>query len=406
MRRSVVLTLIVVLAGVAGFLLVNRNRVDAWLECTMEQRNPAPATATLGPEIDTVAFEVVAPIAGALGMAFHPTTGDMYVATKQGQVELIEGDSSTTLIDLSDEVSTTLEQGLLGIAIDPTGSYLYLDFTDVDDHTHVIEYELDAEGRPLIETRREVLFVEQPFHTHNGGQIEFGPDGYLWIALGDGGGSLKGPDFGYGENAQDLSSLHGSLLRIDPRPADGAAYSVPTDNPYVGTEGARGEIWMTGLRNPWRFSFDSDTGDLWIADVGQFCWEEINFYAAADGRGAATDSGWPMVEGPDDYRGGDVDGVTWAAFDVSHDEGDRSIVGGMVYHGAAIPELQGWYIFTDTYVGNMRALRQLGDGSVEIRSITADRTQAVAFAEGPDGELYVMSFQEGVSKLVPAAPSG
>lgn len=406
MRRSIVLTLIVILAGVAGFLLVNRDRVDAWVECTMQERH-APATAAMGDPFDSLAFEVVAPVEGAVAMDFHPTLGVMYVATKGGTVEMIEPSGSSVVLDIGSEVSSTLEQGLLGLAVAPAGDRIYLNYTDLEDHTHIIEYELaPATGRPVAETRREVLMVEQPFHTHNGGHLLFGPDGYLWIGLGDGGGSLKGPDFGFGENAQDLSSLHGSLLRIDPRPADGAAYTIPADNPYVGVEGARGEIWMTGLRNPWRFSFDSATGDLWIGDVGQFCWEEIDYFAAADGLGARANLGWPMVEGPDDYRGGSVDGVTWAIHDVSHSTGDRSVVGGVVYRGSEIPELEGWYVFTDTYVGNMRALQVGSGGDVEVRPLGVDRGQAVSFSEGPDGELYVLSFQEGVSKLVRATGSG
>jgi len=406
MRRPLVLSLIVVLAGVAAFLLVTRDRVDGWLACTMPQRNDTPATATAGPSVESVGFEVVAAVDGALAMDFHPATGAMYVGTKGGTVERIADGVSETVVDISGEVSTTLEQGLLGVAIAPSGDYLYVDFTDVDDDTHVIEFELDGDGSPRAASRREVLMVEQPFHTHNGGHLLFGPDGYLWIGLGDGGGSLKGPDFGFGANAQDLSSLHGSLLRIDPRPSGDAAYSIPPDNPFVGVEGARGEIWVMGLRNPWRFSFDSETGDLWVGDVGQFCWEEINYLPASEGSGAAENLGWPMVEGPDDYRGGDIDGVAWAAYDVPHSDGDRSIVGGVVYRGSAIAQLYGWYLFTDTYVGRMRALRIGADGGVEVRQLGADRGQAVSFAEGPDGEIYVMSFQEGVSKLIPAAPAG
>ena len=259
---------------------------------------------------------------------------------------------------------------------------------------------------PNVDTRREVFFVGQPTSEHNGGHLEFGPDGYLWISLGDGGGVIGGPETGVSENAQDLGTVLGSLLRIDPRPSDGSAYSIPADNPFVGVAGARDEIWMIGLRNPWRFSFDSETGDLWVGDVGQFCWEEINFFAAAEGRGAAANLGWPMVEGPDNWRGGDIDGVTWAIHDLPHSLGNRSLTGGLVYRGNDLPGLRGWYIFTDAYFGDMRAMAVTGDGHVEVRSFTVDRSMAVSFAEGPDGEIYVVSFGEGVSKLVPASDGG
>lgn len=399
-RTTILLALVVVVAGAGTFLVIDRNRLDPWLDCTMPQRNPAPTPVTVGEPIGSVVFDLVVPMEGAIAIDLHPDTGAMYVATKGGTVEHIDDAGATTVIDLSAEVSTTLEQGLLGLAVAPDGSHLYLDFTDLDDDTHVVEYELDGNGLPMLDSRRQVLFVEQPFPTHNGGHLLFGPDGYLWIGLGDGGGSVDGPDFGWGPNAQDLTSLHGSLLRIDPRPSGSAPYGIPGDNPFVGVEGARDEIWMIGLRNPWRFGFDSATGDLWVGDVGQFCWEEINHLPATEGRGAAVNLGWPIVEGPDEYRGGSVEGLTWAAYDLPRSEGFRSVVGGVVYRGAAIPDLVGWYLFADTYIGAVRAMRVSPDGSVQVRPIESQAKWIASFTEGLDGEVYAVSLQEGIYRMV------
>jgi glucose/arabinose dehydrogenase len=407
MRRFLLVLLIVVVVGAGIVVIRDRSRTQAAFSCSLPQRNESPAPVTVGEPIGTAMFELVASVDGALAMEFHPSSGAMYVATKQGTVEHVVDGSTTVVVDLTGEVAKGFEQGLLGMAFHPSGNHMYLNYTDTRDDTRVIEFAVDQDGTPLVETRRDVLLVEQPAITHNGGHLAFGPEGYLWIGFGDGGGEPNGgPKTGFSENAQDLGSLLGSLSRIDPRPSGEAAYSIPPDNPYVGVAGAREEIWMIGLRNPWRFGFDSETGDLWIGDVGQFCWEEINFIAAGQDRLPAENLGWPMVEGPDEWRGGDVDGVMWAAYDLAHADGERSVVGGVVYRGHDLPELQGWYIFTDSYVGNIRAMRISDDGGVDVRSFTVDRSQAVSFTEGPDGEIYVISFGEGVSKLVAVAPSG
>lgn len=269
---------------------MDRRRNQAAFSCALPQRNESSAPATVGEPIDTAGFELVASMEGALAVAFHPGSGSMYVATKQGTAEKVVDGSATVVIDLSDEVAKGFEQGLLGLAFHPDGGHVYLDYTDTNNDTRVVEYEVGSEGIPVLGSRRDVLIVEQPMGTHNGGHLVFGPDGYLWISLGDGGGIDGGPDTGVPENAQDLGSVLGSLLRIDPRPSGGAAYSTPSDNPFVGIAGAREEIWMIGLRNPWRFSFDSETGDLWIGDVGQFCWEEINFLPATGGSRLRSES--------------------------------------------------------------------------------------------------------------------
>ena len=193
------------------------------------------------------------------------------------------------MLDLTGSVSTGGEQGLLGLAFSPDGGRLYVNYTDPAGDTRIVEYAF-ADGRADPGSARELLIVDQPFANHNGGNLVFGPDGMLWIGLGDGGGGNDPQG-----NAQSLGTLLGKMLRIDPRPSGGRPYTVPPDNPFVGTDGARGEIWAFGLRNPWRYSFDKATGDLWIGDVGQNAREEVDFTPA--GSPGGLNYGWPGLEG-------------------------------------------------------------------------------------------------------------
>ena len=176
-------------------------------------------------------------------------------------------------------MSTGSEQGLLGLAFAPDGGHLYVNYTDTGGDTRIVEYAF-AGGRADPASARELLQIDQPYANHNGGHLVFGPDGHLYIGMGDG-GSGNDPE----NRAQNLGVLLGKILRIDPTPSAGRPYTIPSDNPFVGQDGARGEIWAFGLRNPWRFSFDRATGDLWIGDVGQNAVEEVDFAAASsDGR--------------------------------------------------------------------------------------------------------------------------
>jgi Glucose / Sorbosone dehydrogenase len=199
-----------------------------------------------------------------IAMAVRSGDRAMYVAEKTGLVvALTPGSDPRVVLDLTDRVSLGSEQGLLGLAFSPDGRFLYVDFTDVNGDTNVTEFAFGDDGADPASERR-VLFVDQPFSNHNGGELVFGPDGYLYVGLGDGGSA--GDPMG---NAQSLSTLLGKLLRISPRPFKGEPYAIPPDNPFVGRDGARPEIWAFGLRNPWRFSFDSATGDLWIGTSGR-----------------------------------------------------------------------------------------------------------------------------------------
>ena len=254
--------------------------------CVEEPAAPPPG-GTAGPTGDTVSrdpselgevrveLRLVATLEQPLALAVRKGDDAIYVAEKTGRVVALRGrDEPEVVLDLRAEVSLGGEQGLLGLAFSPDGRFLYVNFTDTVGHTHVTEFGF-ADGTADLGSRREVLFVEQPFSNHNGGNLVFGPDGYLYVGLGDGGSA--GDPMG---NAQSLDTLLGKMLRISPRPSGGRPYGIPSDNPFVGREGARPEIWAFGLRNPWRYSFDRKTGDLWIGDVGQNAREEIDVLPA------------------------------------------------------------------------------------------------------------------------------
>lgn len=216
---------------------------------------PEPQTSTPATERGELRFTEIATLEQPVAFAVREGDDRLYVAEQTGRLRTTDG---KTVIDLSGEVSTGNEQGLLGVAFHPTGRWVYLDWTDARGHTHITEWAYDGERAT---GRRDVLTQDQPFANHNGGQLAFGPDGHLYIAFGDG-GSAGDPE----GNGQDLGTLLGKIVRIDPR---GDPYEIPEDNPFAGRRGARGEIWAYGLRNPWRFSFDRGTGDLWIGDVAR-----------------------------------------------------------------------------------------------------------------------------------------
>jgi len=229
----------------------------------------------------------------------------------------------------------------------------------------------------------EILSVDQPFANHNGGQIVFGPDGMLYVALGDGGGGGD-PE----RNGQDLSTLLGSLLRID---VDGGVpYAVPPDNPFVGQAGAREEIWAYGLRNPWRFDFDGADGRLYIADVGQNALEEVN---AVPGDEGGVNYGWSVMEGRACFRpsnGCDQDGLTLPVVQYGHDQG-CSVTGGVAYRGSALPRIQGHYFYSDFCSGWIRSFVLVdGEATEEREWETESLGRVVSFGEDAQGEMYLV----------------
>jgi len=334
------------------------------------------------------AFEMKDPVA----MVTLPD-GALLIGQRRGHVwPVIDGElGRRPVLDLSAEVSFGGDRGLLGLALSPDGSKLYVSFTDLRVVLHVVEFVL-REGNVVRGSRREVISIAQPTIRHHGGHMAFGPDGYLWMGTGD--GSLGNDDL---NTAQSLDTLLGKLLRIDPSPAGSRPYTIPADNPFVDRSHARPEIYAYGLRNPWRFSFDRATGDLWIGDVGQYRVEEIDFLPR--GEGAGSNFGWSRLEGRLPFRGQKPRRHVPPLFQYPHDGGRCAVIGGYVYRGTEIEDLVGAYVYSDLCDGRIRALVQ-DEGRFRYGHDLGVRLDAIAsFAEGPGGELWVLSLPNGVYRL-------
>ncbi|MDP9452325.1 MAG: PQQ-dependent sugar dehydrogenase [Actinomycetota bacterium] len=358
----------------------------------------APATAT-GEELRGVAVRLteVATLDAPVAMAQRPGHDPFFVAERAGQVRVVEDGGLRPEPLLEVETTTESERGLLGLAFSPDGSHLYVSYTNLEGDSRLEEYAM-GEGATEIDlaSRRTLVRVDQPFSNHNGGHVAFGPDGLLYYGLGDGGGS--GDPEG---NAQDTSTLLGAVLRIDPRAQGEAPYAIPADNPFAGG-GGRGEIYLYGVRNPWRFSFDRATGDLWLADVGQNAIEEVNRLTPEAAAGANL--GWPALEGSRPYGGDPPPGAVPPIYEYTHDEG-FSVTGGYVYRGEAIPALGGAYVFADLGTARLWALAVDPGGAGAERvdlGVGVDEGTLVSFFEDAGGELYVISIAGTISRLDPA----
>ena len=331
-----------------------------------------------------------------LGLAVRTGDDALYVVEKGGRIRALRGGrvDPAPVLDLSGDVSSGYEQGLLGAAFSPDGGRLYVDYTDRAGDTRVVEYPFAA-GRAEPAGARLLLTVDQPYANHNGGGLAFGPDGLLYVGMGDGGsgGDPRG-------NAQNLGTLLGKILRIDPRPSGGRPYTVPPDNPFVGRDGARGEIWAYGLRNPWRFSFDRLTGDLWIGDVGQNAREEVN-YAPVGVRGGQN-YGWARLEGTRTYSGPAPANAVPPIIDYAKAAGNCAVTGGYVYRGSRIPGLVGAYVYADRCAGEVQALRQSGGRVIDQRGLGASVRPLISFGQDGAGELYALSSEGGLFRIDPA----
>ena len=325
-----------------------------------------------------------------VSMAWRAGDSTGYVAERGGRVRTLGG---KVVLDLSSAVTTQgQEQGLLGLVFSPDGSHIYVDYTDTNGDTRVAEYAFSS-GRADPATRRQLLFVKQPFANHNGGQLQIASDGMLWISLGDGGSA--GDPY---NNAQNLGTLLGKLLRIDPHPSGGQPYGIPPNNPFVGRAGARGEIWAYGLRNPWRFTFDRTTHDLWIGDVGQSAWEEVDF-RSSDSRGGEN-YGWSRMEGNHMFKGTPPPDYVPPVYEYPTQSG-CAITGGYLYRGSKNTSLRGIYVFGDFCNGKITGLLRSGTGA-SVRDLGATVPNLSSFAEDPAGELYALSLSGGVFRLDPA----
>jgi glucose/arabinose dehydrogenase len=332
---------------------------------------------------------------GPLALAVRSGDSALYMATQGGRVMAIRDGNvdSSPVLDLTGRITSGGEQGLLGLAFSPDGRFLYVNYTDTNGDTNVVEYTMDG-GVADAGSSRRVLFIDQPFGNHNGGNLVFGPDGYLYVGMGDG-GSQGDPT----HNGQNLGALLAKMLRIDPRPSGGRPYGIPTDNPFRGRSGARPEVWDYGLRNPWRYSFDRQTGDLWIGDVGGGEREEIDFERA--GSKGGRNYGWSLMEGTV-RNSEDLPPMVLPVFEYETGSGGTcAVVGGYVYRGKAIPSLQGAYLFSDYCAGQIKALSIRGGKVVQQRGLGQEVEGLASFGEDQQGELYVLSLAGGVFKIVP-----
>jgi glucose/arabinose dehydrogenase len=324
-------------------------------------------------------------------VAFPPDGSKRYfVLEREGRVRVADADGQlrpAPFLDVSQNTSTSTEQGLLGLAFHPAFSqngYIYVDYTANDASVQIVRYTV-APGADVVDpgTAATVMAIPKKSKYHNGGTLAFGPDGFLYVALGDDEAS---------EQAQDLSSIYGKILRIDVDSSE--PYAIPPSNPFVNREGARGEIWSYGFRNPWRMSFDRASGDLWIGDVGEAHAEEVDRQAA--GSGGGENYGWPWNEGtecmdPDHCRDA---GQIAPLITYGHDM-NCAVVGGYVYRAQTAPGLAGTYIFGDLCTGGVFAARgdpapgwtrvELGFQPIKISS----------FGEDAAGDVYVVDLQGG-----------
>jgi glucose/arabinose dehydrogenase len=339
----------------------------------------------------------VAQLQQPVAMAVRPgerTT--LYLAEQVGRVRAVRDGQldPTPVVDLSAKVTAGGEQGLLGLAFSPDGRFLYVAYTDRDGNHQVSELTMRGQ-RADPASERSLLHFDDPFPNHNGGQLAFGPDKRLYIAFGDGGSG--GDPFG---NGQSLGTLFGKILRIDPRPAGGRPYQIPDGNPFAGRDGARPEIWDYGLRNPWRFSFDAATGDLWIGDVGQNAYEEVDHEPAGTG---GRNYGWNRREGLHAYGGGErPDGAVDPVIEYAHSGGGCTVIGGFVYRGQKIKGLRGAYLYGDYCAGWVRAARVAGGKVAEQRDLGPNVPSLSSFGADAAGELYALALGGDVYRIAPA----
>jgi glucose/arabinose dehydrogenase len=366
----------------------------------------APTASTAAPtqtgNAPAVSFTELGSFDSPVDMVWREGDDAPFVVNKTGTIVRVgDDDGPTTVLDISSQVSGGGEQGLLGLAFDATGRLAYINYTDVDGNTVVEEHAVDEAGTFATEARR-LLAIEQPYSNHNGGDLVFGPDGLLYIGTGDGGAGGD-PE----RRATNPTDLLGKMLRIDPQPAGADPYTIPPDNPFVGVAGARPEIWSTGLRNPWRFSFDQATGDLWIADVGQNAIEEVDVAPATGGRdaGKGVYFGWSALEGNARYNDDVSTEGALAPFSTYEHGPGCSVSGGVRARGAAVPDLVGWYVYGDYCAGQVWALEVLGEGATMApgRQVDLGELPAItAVVDGPDRVVYVLSQQGSIVRLDPA----
>jgi glucose/arabinose dehydrogenase len=351
--------------------------------------DPTGLAVTMQPFVDGLDSPLAAVSAG-------DGSGRIFVVEQSGLIRIVRDGKllPEPFLDVSAEISSGGERGLLGLAFHPDfpqDPRFFVDYTDTNGDTHVASFTVDAANpdRANASSEQRLLFVDQPYANHNGGALAFGPDGDLYVALGDGGSG--GDPHG---NGQKLSTMLGKILRIDVGAAGATAYTVPPDNPFVSTSGAEPAIFLYGLRNPWRFSFDRATGDLWIGDVGQGAWEEVDVARAGT---SGENYGWNRMEATHCFRpqeGCDESGLTMPVAEYSHADG-CTVIGGYVYRGSAQPALDGRYLFGDYCRGTIWAIDPTGNGLRPPTVVGHLDGSLSSFGEDEAGELYVTDLSGG-----------
>jgi glucose/arabinose dehydrogenase len=317
-------------------------------------------------------------------------SGRLFILEKVGRIRMIQDGQllEASFLDITDRVgSSSNEQGLLGLAFHPRyvqNGRFFVNYTDKNGDTSISRFQVSADPN-LADPASEVklLGIDQPFANHNGGALAFGPDGYLYAGLGDGGS--QGDPFG---NAQNTDVLLGKILRLEVDSAE--PYAVPADNPFGN------EIWAYGLRNPWRISFDRLKGDLYVGDVGQGDWEEVDFLEAGSPGGA--NFGWSYREGAHDYKGNAPDGLIDPVAEYSHREGGCSVVGGYVYRGETMPEWKGIYLYGDYCTGLIWGLIR-SDGGWQTQLLFDIPVTITSFGQDESGEIYLLNDSGGIYRL-------
>jgi glucose/arabinose dehydrogenase len=369
---------------------------------TREASQPVPDTAAAPPTVAPITsfpnasdYEWTV-IASGLNrpvdvQSAHDGSGRLFIIEKYGVIRILENGQllDQPFLDISDRVgSSGNEQGLLGLAFypKPEAGMLFVNYTDKNGNTVISRFLWDTYANPMSET--VLLNIDQPYPNHNGGSLAFGPDGYLYAGLGDGG--LAGDPH---KNGQNTNALLGKILRLDVSDFNAPnGYVIPADNPF-GTE-----VWAYGLRNPWRISFDQSTGDLWIGDVGQSAWEEIDYLPAGSQGGA--NFGWSIMEGNHGYDGDAQPGLLLPLAEYSHSSGGCSVTGGYVYRGA-MPEWNGIYLYGDYCFGKIWGLI-LSNGQWQSQVLFETGVTITSFGQDEAGELYFSSDDGSVYHLTPS----